>query len=165
ATFLDFEYDLLGYVVREDSSHGVQVFERNKVGMLQRAWIDEGEVTLVEFERDALGRVVKERQGHHEIESSSDIEGRRTMRSMPGCGVTRYQYDATDTLTRLEHETPTGDTYQLDFQRDLVGREILRSDPGGRVTTRQHFDLMDRLVEQEVLGKRGQGTAAMDVLT
>lgn len=137
-------YDRAGRIAAEQNSdHSAVSYQRDRMGRLLGAVIEEnGRRKATLFERDAVGRVVVERQGDRVIRYTYDARGRRASRVMPDGSTTRYQHDASDTLTAVEH-----DGHQLAFERDAIGREVLRQS-GDAVSVKSVYDAMDRLVEQ-----------------
>ncbi|AUX40055.1 uncharacterized protein SOCE26_014510 [Sorangium cellulosum] len=158
-SFRAFAHDPLGNLVRDDTPDGPISFERDRMGRLLSAAVEQGtpQPIVTRFERDALGRVVAERQGDRTLRYGYDARGRRAARVMPDGATTRYHYDALDELLGVEHEGHT-----LAIERDALGRERARGDAGGRFSIRSDYDAMDRLIEQRV-DVRAPGAAAPSV--
>jgi RHS repeat-associated protein len=158
-TWRAFFYDPLGNLVRETSSHGAQVFDRDDLGRLKTATvIEHNGKTVVAFERDHLGRVVAEKQGDREIRYERDARGRRTARTLPNGETTRYGYDVMGAMIAVQHGRQ-----RIDIERDVLGRETKRHAAGG-VEIASAYDAMDRLVEQRATAPTSPGAALNDVL-
>jgi RHS repeat-associated protein len=145
-SFRAFAHDPLGNVLEETSTDGPLRFERDRMGRLLGAVVEQdGERIVTRFERDNLGRVIAETQGERTLRYGYDARGRRIQRTMPDGATTRYQYDASGALAGVEH-----DGFQLVIQRDKLGRESARGDAEGRFSIRSAYDAMDRIIEQGV---------------
>ncbi|WP_437678427.1 DUF6531 domain-containing protein [Sorangium sp. So ce131] len=154
-SFRSFSHDPLGNVLREDSTDGPIQFERDSLGRLLVAAVEQGGQRIVtRLERDALGRVVSETQDGRTLRYTYDARGRRASRVMPDGMTTRYAYDATGDLARVEHGG-----HSLTIERDALGRERARGDAGGRFSIRSEYDAMDRIVEQHVDVRAPRGGA------
>ncbi|MDI1446041.1 DUF6531 domain-containing protein [Polyangium sp. 6x1] len=148
-----FEYDRLGNVLREGSTDGPITFERDHLGRLLGAVVEQdGERVVTAFERDRFGRVVAEIQDGKRIRYELDARGRRTARVMPEGATTRYRYDTFGALAGVSH-----DGHELTFDRDMLGRETARRDGAGRYSIRSEYDSMDRIIEQRVEARRPGG--------
>ncbi|MEO5731921.1 MAG: RHS repeat-associated core domain-containing protein, partial [Byssovorax sp.] len=140
-----FAYDRLGKLIHDTAPDGKVTCERDRLGRLVGATLEEqGHQIVTRFQLDALGRVVCEAQGDRRIDLAYDAWGRRSERRLPN-GSTRYTYDAADALVGVEHEGQ-----KLVFERDALGREMRRGDSRGQVSIQQTYDVMDRLIEQRV---------------
>jgi RHS repeat-associated protein len=145
-SFRAFEHDPLGNVLREESTDGPINFQRDRMGRLLGAVVEQdGRQVVTLFERDHLGRVVAEMQDGRRLRYAYDTRGRRTERVMPDGAMTRYRYDALGELAGLAH-----DGYELAIERDVLGRETARRDASGKVAIRSEYDSMDRIIEQRV---------------
>ncbi|WP_438018541.1 DUF6531 domain-containing protein [Sorangium sp. So ce315] len=154
-SFRAFSYDALGGLVGEQSTDGTITYERDRVGRLVGAVLEQdGQTVVTRLERDRLGRVVAETQGKSRIGYQLDASGRRAARIMPTGEATRYSYDALGRLSAVEHAGR-----RFAFERDAVGREIARGDLGGRFSLRSEYDAMDRIIEQQ-LDLRSPGAEA-----
>ena len=142
----EFSYDLLGDVVEERSPDGGISYERDAVGRLKKATLEEynGKV-VTEFERDALGRVVAEKQNDRIVRFACDALGRRTERTLPGGQTTRYRHDLDGALAAVDH-----DGHKILIERDALGRETRRQLGRVGVDLWSSYDAMDRLIEQRV---------------
>jgi RHS repeat-associated protein len=142
-----FVYDRLGGLLADDSADGRLSFQRDRLGRLIGAVIDDGADPIVtRFERDALGRVVAEHQGDRALRYGYDLLGRRTSRVMPDGATTRYTYDAAGALSALDHAG-----HRIVLERDAMGRETKRSEEQGRVVVTTAYDGMDRMIEQRAV--------------
>lgn len=159
-SFRAFSHDPLGNVLEEESTDGPIHFQRDRMGRLLGAVVEQdGKRVLTLFERDRFGRVVAETHGDRTLRYEHDARGRRTARVMPDGATTRYAYDALDELVGVEH-----DGRKLVLQRDLLGRETARGDAEGRVSIQSGYDAMDRLAEQRVaVPQPGGGAPAVAV--
>jgi RHS repeat-associated protein len=158
-TWRTFHYDPLGNLLRENSSHGAEVFDRDDLGRLQKATIVEHNgKTVVGFERDNLGRVVAEKQGDRRITYELDARGRRMARTLPNGETTRYGYDVMGALIGVTHGKQ-----RIDIERDVMGREVKRHANGG-VEVVSAYDALDRLVEQKATAPTSPGAQVNDVL-
>jgi RHS repeat-associated protein len=159
-TWRAFQYDPLGNLVRENSSHGAQVFDRDDLGRLQKATvIEHNGKTVVSFERDALGRVITEKQGDRTLRNEYDARGRRTARTLPSGQVTRYHHEVMGALIGVDH-----DGHKVLFERDVLGRETRRHVYKGGVDLQSAYDSMDRLVEQRASAPSSAGAELRDVM-
>jgi RHS repeat-associated protein len=145
-TFREFSYDPLGNVVEESSTHGAQIFERDKLGHALRAVVEDGpEEIEVTLERDGFGRVLKDVQAGVPVEYAYDTLGRRTARRVLG-ETTNYRYDAFDQIVAVEHEGRV-----VEITRDRRGRETRRL-WNGTTAIDSLYDPAGALIEQRVLG-------------
>jgi RHS repeat-associated protein len=143
-SFRAFEHDVLGNAVREESRDGPISFQRDTMGRLLGATLEQdGRKVVTLFERDRLGRIVAEEQDGQRVLYETDALGRRTSRTMPDGSVTRYQYDALGELIGLSHGG-----HEVTFERDVLGREAARRDAAGKVRIVREYDSMDRIIEQ-----------------
>ena len=153
-------------MLEERSPDGAILFERDKLGRLLKATVeeDDGRDVVTAFERDALGRIVAEVQDGSRIGYELDARGRVVTRVLPEEAegqTTRYAYDRLGACTQLIHEGPFG-THRVDFERDTLGREARRrstttsNTPLDMVRT---YDAMDRLLEQQVTAPTPGGQA------
>ncbi|MFS8070033.1 MAG: hypothetical protein ACMG6S_27020, partial [Byssovorax sp.] len=147
-SFRSFGYDRAGRMVGDEGSDGsVITYQRDRMGRLTAAFLEaQGVRSSTFFERDALGRVTSERQGDRAIRYTHDAEGRRASRTLPNGTVTRYAYDALDTMIGVEHAGQA-----LTIERDVLGRETRMSVADGKVLIFSSYDAMDRLVENRVM--------------
>lgn len=159
-SFRAFSHDAHGNVVEEESTDGPIHFQRDRMGRLLGAVVEQdGQRVLTLFQRDRFGRVVAETQGERTLRYEHDARGRRTARVMPDGATTRYEYDATGQLISVDH-----DGHKLVLKRDALGRETVRGDAEGRVSIQSGYDSMDRLVEQRVaVPQPGGGTPSVAV--
>jgi RHS repeat-associated protein len=160
-TWRDFQYDPLGNVTRENSPHGTLKYTRDNVGrLLEAAVMETSGKTVVQFERDPFGRVVAEIQNGQRIEFEHDAHGRRTLRRLPGGETTRYAYDRTGAIARLEH-----DGHALTFQRDALGREVRRQAGREQFDVFSAYDAMGRLTDRWAARPERQGEGAQTILS
>lgn len=159
-SFRAFAYDRLGKLVREASSDAEIRYERDRVGRLLGAVVEqEGGAVRTHFERDRLGRLVAERQGDREIRFALDAHGRRVERALPDGTRTRYGYDAAGDLAWVEHGG-----VRLALERDALGRVTALRDGAGAFAVLSAFDGAGRLVEQQVEARAaGAGAGAPEV--
>lgn len=143
-----FEYDGLGNILVEDSPHGTRTYERDSLGRLVKATVDEGQVVVVEFERDEFGSITKELQGVHQVTVAYDNVGRRVRRDAPAAGVTHYSY-AAGVLRKVVQETSAG-KLEIGLRFDALKREVGRRSTDGRVDIARSYDARSCLVEQVV---------------
>lgn len=181
STWRSFLYDKLGNVVVESSPHGGMVFQRDKLGRLLEAAVDEpkGKKVTTAFERDKLGQVVAEVQNGRRIDYKLDPRGRVLERALPeeaGSAKTKYSYDAFGAFTAVEHEG-----HRVEVERDALGREVVRrAGPAasGAATDGWHrttglastafevwsaYDRLDRLIEQRIAAPEPGGKAAREL--
>ncbi|MGK3986473.1 DUF6531 domain-containing protein [Sorangium sp. So ce136] len=155
-----FKTDATGRVLEEDTPHGATRFERDALGRVVRAVVDEARgPTEVRFEYDALGREVAEIQDGHAIRYEYDARNQIAARILPGGETTRYHYDANGLLARVEH-----DGNAVSIVRDALGHERARHLHASGVEIQSERDEMDRLVRQRVLGAAPSAEAARPVL-
>ncbi|WP_437510438.1 DUF6531 domain-containing protein [Sorangium sp. So ce1099] len=154
-SFRAFAHDPLGNVVEETSTDGPIHLQRDRMGRLLGAVVEQGgQRVATRFERDELGRVLVEAQGDRALRYGYDARGRRTARVMPDGATTLYAYDGLNDLTSVEHED-----FRLVIQRDTLGREIARGDAVGRFSIQSGYDAMDRVIEQRVNARAPGGGA------
>jgi RHS repeat-associated protein len=147
-TFREYTYDALGNVVVESSSHGARIFERNQVGAVMKATVEDGpEEIVVTFVRDAFGRVVREEHGPIALDLKHDPRGRVVERRVLD-ETTRYAYDESGSLQRVEHEGRA-----LSFARDVGGYEVRRMWQE-QAAVDSSFDGRARLADRRVIGPR-----------
>lgn len=145
-SFRAFEHDALGNALREESTDGPITFQRDRMGRLLGAVVEQdGRQVVTLFERDRWGRVIAEVQDGRRLRYEHDMRGRRTARTMPDGATTRYRYDVLGDLVGLSH-----DGYEVAIDRDVLGRETTRRDATGHVAIRNEYDSMDRVIEQRV---------------
>ncbi|WP_437798148.1 PAAR-like domain-containing protein [Sorangium sp. So ce693] len=150
-TWRDLFYDRAGNLTGDETPDGLIRYERDRVGRLHGAVLEEASGQRVEtwFERDRFGRVVCERQGDKAVRFRYDARGRRVERVMPDGARTRYAYDALDALSAIEH-----DGHRLGIERDVLGRELQRTsgeigeEGEAAIAVRSSYDAMDRLIDQ-----------------
>ena len=144
-TFRELVRDALGNVIADQSPHGTITYDRDALGRLQKAVVDEhGGPIVTELERDRFGRVVAEIQGGRAVRIDLDATDRRVTRTLPDGQVTRYRYDAAGELSFVEHAGQ-----RIDIQRDVLGREVRRRTEKGHLEVESSYDAMDRLLEQK----------------
>lgn len=159
-TWRELEYDPLGNVLVETSTHGTITFERDARGRMLGATLDEDAAkSEVKLERDTFGRVVAETQDGATIRYAWDVENRLVGRAMPGGQVTRFAYDLDGDVAAIEH---AGQVFRID--RDLLGREVSRTLPGSAATLATTYDAMSRLASQEVTRPSARGDASREAL-
>ncbi len=160
-TWRDYSYDPLGNIVEERSPHGSILFERDALGRIERAILDEyGGKVSTSFERDALGRVVAETQDGRTIRYEHDARGRRSARILPGGETTRYHYDPLGALVALDH-----DGHKVAIERDVLGRETRKHVYRSRVDIQSGYDAMGRLAQQRVCAPAPAGGGAHSILS
>jgi YD repeat-containing protein len=152
-TWLELVTNKLGDVVVQRSPHGTNKLERDALGRVVKATVDEhGGPVVTEIERDTFGRVIREvttidgvaRETRH----AYDPHGRRVERVLPNGETTRYWRDAAGDTTSVEH---AGERFVM--ARDALGREVQRTGHDGAFELRQSYDALDRLVDQRVTTK------------
>lgn len=150
--FRIFKRDARGLVVGDTAPESDVYFERDLCGRITKAVLAErsGRV-VVEIKRDSFGRIIEEIQNGRPIRYVYDTHGRRTERTLPDGGATRYGYDEADSLAWVEH-----DGRRFSFERDRLGREIARR-AGSGFEMRNTYDEMDRLVERQTIGGTAHG--------
>lgn len=154
-SFRAFTHHPLGNVIREESNDGPITYQRDRMGRLLGAVLEQdGREVVTLFERDALGRITAEAQGDRTIRFRYDAWGRRVERALPGGSTTRYRYDRLHELIGVEHDGVT-----LAIERDVLGREVACGDAGGRFSIQSAYDSMDRLIEQQVSARSPGGGA------
>ncbi|MEJ7732134.1 MAG: DUF6531 domain-containing protein [Polyangiaceae bacterium] len=159
--FRTLQYDPLGNVVVDGSAHGTLRFQRDKLGRLQRAVVDEATGKVVtDFERDRFGRVVVESQDGAVIRYAHDRRGRVVERVLPSGATTRYHFDAGDALVGLEQ-----DGKKILIQRDVLGREVRKHVYQSGVDVLSAYDALDRLIDQRTTAPAPDGQAAAAVLS
>lgn len=142
----ELQYDRLGAVTNDKTADGTITFERDKLGRLSRATLQERSGKVVtSFLRDELGLVIEERQNERAVHYRYDRFGRRTERVLSDGSTTRYGYDPDHALRLLEHN---GKRFVL--ERDIVGREVSRHSGPEGFQIRNAYDSMDRLTERFV---------------
>ncbi|MDI3287316.1 RHS repeat-associated core domain-containing protein [Polyangium sp. 15x6] len=146
----ELRYDKLGGVLGDKTADSEIKFERDNLGRLLRAVLQErsGKVVTA-FQRDELGLVAEERQNERAIQYRHDRFGRRTERVLSDGSTTRYGYGPDHELSWLEH-----DGRRFVLERDILGREVRRAGAAG-VEIRNTYDVMDRLAERAVVGRGG----------
>lgn len=155
-----FKNDATGRVLEEDSPHGATRFERDELGRVVRAVVDEARgPTEVRFEYDRLGRQVAEVQDGLEIRYEYDAQNQLAARILPGGEATRYHYNLLGQLVRVEH-----DGRAISLVRDALGHERARHLHASGVEIQSERDSMDRLVRQRVLGASRPGGAPRPVI-
>ncbi|MGK3996663.1 DUF6531 domain-containing protein [Sorangium sp. So ce1024] len=156
-TFRAFTHDPLGNVTREESSDGPIVYQRDRMGRLLGAVLEQdGRQIVTLFERDALGQITAEIQGDRAIRYRYDAWGRRSERVLPDGSTTRYVYDRLHALVGVEHD---GKRVRID--RDVLGREVACGDAAGSFSIQSAYDTMDRLIEQRVSVRAPGGEAPL----
>lgn len=159
-TYRAFAYDPLGNALEETSSHGMITYERDKLGRLREAILEEGPVqSVVAFERDAVGRIVAEDQDGAVLRYTYDAEGRVATRTLPGGEVTTYRYDLSGRLAEVEHGGAV-----VRITHDAAGQETLRQLVGSPVGVATKFDSMGRLASQDAVAVEPEGKAAIEGL-
>lgn len=155
-----FKTDATGRVLEEDSPHGAIFFERDALGRVLRAVVDEARgPTEVRFEYDRLGRQVAEVQDGLEIRYEYDARNQIAARVLPWGETTRYRYDLLGQLVGVEHEGR-----EVSIVRDALGNERARHLHAAGVEVQSERDRMDRVVRQRVLGAARPGEASRPVL-
>jgi RHS repeat-associated protein len=146
--------DASGRVVEELTPHGTAIFERDpKSGMVVRTILDEPlGVTEVRYEFDGGGRQLSDEQDGHLVRYRWDDDGRIVARELPFGATTRYDYDATGSLVRADHQGQV-----VEIERDAGGNEVMRRFVGTGVEVHSERDAMDRVVHQRVVRKKGEG--------
>lgn len=160
-TWREFQYDPLGNVVRETSSHGPQVYKRDRLGrLLEATVIEHNGKTVVQFERDPLGRVVAEVQNGQAVRYEYDAHGRRSLRRLPSGETTRYEWDKAGAIARVDH-----DGHVLVWNRNALGRELSRRAGRGQLEMQSRYDTLGHLTERWVTTPTRTGEAAQTVLS
>ncbi|MDI1477254.1 RHS repeat-associated core domain-containing protein [Polyangium sp. y55x31] len=121
-TWRSFEYDPGGRVVVEDSPHGTRTFERNELGEILVAVVEEtwGK-SVVEFEFDKLHRIVGTAVNGRATKYEYDKRGRLVARVLPNGKRTSYFYDLASRVVGIDH-----DGHKVLLVRDMRGREVRR---------------------------------------
>jgi RHS repeat-associated protein len=159
-TFREFSFDPLGNLVEERSPHGGISFERDALGRLSKATLEERNGKVVNtFVRDAYGRVIAETQQGRTFRYEYDAHSRRSARILPDGQVTRYYYDPLGALLAIDHEG-----HKLSLERDPLGREVRRHVYASQTDILSGYDAMGRLIEQQVVAPAAAG-GALAVLT
>lgn len=144
----ELHYDRLGSVTSDKTADAAVTFERDKLGRLVRATLQERSGKVVtSFLRDELGMVVEERQNERSLHYRYDRFGRRTERALSDGSTTRYGYDPDHALSFLEHNGK-----RFVFERDVLGREVSRRSGPKGFAIRNAYDALDRLTERSVEG-------------
>lgn len=144
----ELQYDRLGAVTSDKTADGTITFERDKLGRLLRATLQERSGKVVtSFLRDELGLVIEERQNERAVHYRYDRFGLRTERVLSDGSTTRYGYDPDHALRFLEHNGR-----RFVFERDILGREVSRHSGADGFEIRNAYDAMDRLTERFVAG-------------
>lgn len=152
-SFRALSHDPLGNVIREDSTDGPITFERDPMGRLLNAVVEEnGRRIVTSLERDRMGRVVAEVQSGRRIEYKRAPSGQRTARIVEGGGATHYRYDMKGGLVGFWH-----DGHELVIDRDILGRETTRRSASGRFLIQSEYDSMDRIIERRVESRPPSG--------
>jgi RHS repeat-associated protein len=160
-TWHEFQYDPLGNVVSETSSHGPQLYKRDRLGrLLEATVIEHNGKTVVQFERDPLGRVVAEVQNGQAVRYEYDAHGRRTLRHLPGGETTHYAWDKAGAIARVDH-----DGHVLDWSRDVLGRELSRRASRGQFEMHSRYDVLGHLTDRWATAPARAGEAAQTVLS
>ena len=160
-TFRNFWYDPLGNVIADNSPHGSIKFQRDRLGRLSTAVLNEHDGRVVTtFERDAFGRVIKETQDGRSTAYAYDARGRRVARTLPNGSTTRFHFDALGALAGVDHEG-----HKIAIERDVLGRDVRRHVYNGGVDILRAYDAMDRLVDQQVTAPAPAGGSAVAVLS
>ncbi len=135
--------DPAGRLLQKTFSDGDETsFEYDAAGNVTRAqnqWFE------VRFERDLLGRVTAEQQGDISIDNVYDALGRHVGITTSLGAHIEYEFDANQYLVRV---TANG-RHNWRFKRDVEGRDVSRSLPGGSVLI-QGYDANGQLASQEV---------------
>jgi RHS repeat-associated protein len=154
-TWREFAYDPLGNVVLDASPHGPITFTRDSEGYLLKATLEEDLlVTSVVFERDALGRVVAETQDGQTIKYAYDAAERLAARTLPTGEITRFRYDLSGKLAKIEHGAQV-----IAITRDAAGQERERRLLGSPVAIASSYDGMGRLAAQAAVPAQPESAA------
>ncbi|MFE1404248.1 putative T7SS-secreted protein [Streptomyces sp. NPDC058770] len=159
---LTYAYDVASRLVSRINGAGqITRFDRNAFGQLIRKEAD-GVVTHYEYDvfdqlagasgtditlsrmRDRYGRLQYETVNGRLLSYEYDTLGRRISRRTPAGSVSTWTYDAAGRRDEL-----TTASRAITFERDAAGQEVTRY-IGSEAVLRNEFDLMGRLVSQDV---------------
>ncbi|MFO0590462.1 MAG: DUF6531 domain-containing protein [Polyangiaceae bacterium] len=146
-----FSYDPLGNVIEDRCLDGGMFFERDNLGRLKKAVVEDWQKTdiVTEITHDRFGRVAAEKQAAGELAYEHDALGRRVARTIRVQGLlertTRYAYTADGALAGLDHQGQ-----RIAVEHDALGRETRKHVYGAGVDIQSRYDAMDRLAEQRV---------------
>ena len=150
-------WDIAGRVVEEQSDDGATVYSYDADGLLVEAANPDA---VVRLERDELGRVVAETINGARVESSFDVMGRRTARSVTvaeGGPVWEsvFAYDAAGALTELATTTAGIEAGEGSrFAYDGCGRRVRRS-IGSTAVLERTLDVRSRRISERISGAAG----------
>lgn len=172
-----FEYDPMGRILKVQHSNGEwEKLSYRADGKLASAINPSGEVY---FERDLLGRILSEIQGEYSVSSTYDILGNRSeLRSSLGAKVD-YTRDIMGNIVEMrakggsftdldgisQDQSRSDPFWQISFERDEAGLELLRKLPGELKSTWTR-DYIGRPVRHETLSpleKSRSKTYAWDI--
>jgi RHS repeat-associated protein len=159
-TWIEYEYDDVGFVAKKISPHGTTTFTRDAASRVVSAVVDEhGGSVAVEITWDELGRPAAVTQGGRTIRYTHGPLNRVVGRELPNGETTRYHYDPKHGLVGVEHEGQ-----KVLLQRDVLGREVRRYVYESGVDVRFGYSDDDRMTEQYVIAPSRLGPAQPAVL-
>lgn len=146
-----YEWNSLGLPISATYPDGsTKEFKYDPMGRMLKVVDNSGEVI---FARDPLGRATIERRDDFEVLRGFDEMGNIAERSTSLGHKTRWVYDLNGRLQGVYFD---GDFCRLD--RDLLGREVRRTFPGG-AELRQQYDPVGRLEKQWVESNKSASSA------
>lgn len=128
--------------------HGTIQYTYDDAGRLLAADLNEapGPVS-VKFAYDAVGRLLEDVQDGLAVRYTYDERGLVASRTLPTGHTTRFAYDASGLLARIEHSGHT-----LTFTHDAVANEVRRTWAPAGVELVTDFDPMDRPARVRLIG-------------
>jgi RHS repeat-associated protein len=136
----EFEYDALGRVICVRAPDGEETCLEYDDNNFLKA-VKTADSTL-QVERDGIGQILAEVQGGTRVESHYDVLGRRVRLQTSEGLASAFEWNANGGCTAVRRDG--GD---ITFQRDPLGRELMRGLPGGASLTTQ-YDPLGRVLEQ-----------------
>ncbi len=148
--------DVLGRLLERSNAAGSVTFTYDPAGQLTQA---RNHGVEVHFKYDKAGRINEESitalERTHTLKHAYDPLGNRISTLLPdGTAIATLYYGS-----RHAHQILIDDEPVLDFERDALHREVVRTQ--GKLTTRRQYDPADRLLRQTA---RADGDAAVDPL-
>ncbi|CAN94274.1 conserved exported carbohydrate-binding protein,Rhs family [Sorangium cellulosum So ce56] len=138
-TWIDLERDARGRVIAEHNAHFRIEYERDALGRILRAAVDEhGGPVVTEIVWNDLDRVEKVVQDGLAITYTYDVMGRVASRTLPDGSVTKYFYDPAGGLVGLDHGGE-----KIAVQRDAAGLERRRYYHRSGLDVRIDYDVND----------------------
>lgn len=140
-----YEYNAAGQIitVMHEADGSTEQYEYDIMGSLVKAVNSDAEI---EFERDVMGRITSENSNGHKVQSYYSISGQRTkLTSSLGADIA-LEYDGT--MGWLSSMNANG--WQADIQRNRLGQETARELTGG-LLLQNEFDTSGYLTQQTVV--------------